>query len=492
MKQILAFDFGASSGRAMLGSFDGGKLALRELHRFGNDPVMLLGTLYWDLPRLLFEIRHSIGLAARAGGFDAIGIDTWGVDFGLLDEYGELIGNPVHYRDKRTLGFDEEVFQTLPRQQLYAATGIQHMRINTVYQLAYLAKYRPCTITRAKRLLLMPDLLAYLLTGQERCELTNASTTNLWNPQTMDWAQDILSALGIPEKLFAPVIRPGEQYGLLREDICAECGCEAVPVYAVATHDTASAVVSVPTLDDDYIYISCGTWSLMGIETPEPLLTKDAQNANFTNEIGYGGNIRFLKNIMGLWLIQESRRQWLREGHSVSYAELEQDALRAAPFLCFIDPDAPDFETPGDMPARVRAFCARTGQHVPKTRGEVMRCIYQSLALKYRTTLTLLESITERTFSRIHMVGGGIKDTFLCRMTADCCGIPVHAGPAEATALGNMAAQLIGLGEIAGLGQAREIIRRSVEVKVYLPESREHWNRAYTQYQKVLRESPKE
>lgn len=485
-RRVLAFDFGASSGRAMLGEYDGETIALREVHRFGNDPVTMRGTLYWDIPRLFYEIRRGLATAAREGGFDTVGIDTWAVDFGLLDEYGELLGNPVHYRDPRTADVVREVFAAVPKEALYAATGIQHMRINTVFQLAYLLRSRPETLRRAKRLLLIPDLFAYLLTGAQRCELTNASTTNLFDPRENDWAHGVLKKLGIPESLFAPLIRPGESYGTLSGELCEACGCAPVPVLAVATHDTASAVASVPALDADYVYISCGTWSLMGVESPAPVLTPEAEAANFTNEIGYGGKIRFLKNIMGLWLIQESRRQWIREGQEASFAELEKEALGATPFGRFIDPDAPDFETPGDLPRRVCDFCARTGQPVPETRGEILRCIYESLALKYRVTLELLQSVTRRRFGHIHMVGGGIKDTLLCRMTAASCGIPVHAGPAEATAMGNAAVQLIGLGEIKDLAQARGIIRRSVEPAVYQPANREDWNRAYARYRGIL------
>ncbi len=484
--RVLALDLGASSGRAMLGEFDGNTLTLRELHRFSNDPVFMRGTLYWDIPKLFYEIRQSITAAVHAGGFDAIGIDTWGVDFGLLDEYGELIGNPVHYRDSRTVGMEEAVAAVLPKEALYAATGIQHMRINTVYQLAYLVRYRPKQLARAKRLLLIPDLLAYLLTGEARCEITNASTTSLFNSRTNDWASDVLAALDIPSGLFAPLIHAGEPYGMLTKELCEELHCRPVPVIAVATHDTASAVVSVPATDDDYAYISSGTWSLMGIESPEPILTPEAAKANFTNEIGFGGKIRFLKNIMGLWLIQESRRQWIREGQTADFNTLEREALKAPAFRSFIDPDAPDFESPGDMPARIRAYCERTHQPVPQGRGDIMRCIYESLALKYRVTLKLLEQLAGREFGRIHIIGGGIKDTLLCRMTADACGKPVFAGPAEATAMGNAAVQLIALGRFTGLGEARAVNRRSVEPVVYTPEGTQQWQEAYQRYQKLL------
>ncbi len=484
--RVLSLDLGASSGRAMLGEFDGNTLTLRELHRFSNDPVLMRGTLYWDIPKLFYEIRQSIAAAVHAGGFDAIGIDTWGVDFGLLDEYGELIGNPVHYRDSRTAGMEEAVAAVLSKEALYAATGIQHMRINTVYQLAYLVRHRPEQLARAKRLLLIPDLLAYLLTGEARCEITNASTTSLFNSRTNDWASDVLEALHIPSGLFAPLIHAGEPYGILSKELCEEFHCRPVPVIAVATHDTASAVVSVPAKDDDYAYISSGTWSLMGIESAEPILIPEAAKANFTNEIGFGGKIRFLKNIMGLWLIQEARRQWIREGQTADFDTLEREALKAPAFRSFIDPDAPDFESPGDMPARIRSYCERTRQPVPQGRGEIMRCIYESLALKYRVTLKLLEQLAGHGFGRIHIIGGGIKDTLLCRMTADACGKPVFAGPAEATAMGNAAVQLIALGRLTSLEEARAVNRRSVEPVVYTPEGTQQWQEAYQRYRKLL------
>lgn len=448
VKKVLAFDFGASSGRAMLGEFDGSKISFNEIHRFGNDPVFVNGILYWDVLRLFFEIKTGISKALSLGGFDALGIDTWGVDFGLLDKKGRLISNPVHYRDTRTVGIDGEVFKIIPKEELYSRTGIQHMRINTVYQLAYLAKNEPEMLERAEKLLLMPDLFAYFLTGEMRGEITNASTTNIFDPKENNWCFDICKKLGGNEGIFPKTIRAGEIYGTLSKEICEELGCKAVPVVAVATHDTASAVVSAPAKDRDFVYISSGTWSLFGTESDVPIMNSKAMEANFTNEIGFDGKIRFLKNIMGLWLIQESRRQWMREGENVGFDTLENEALEAEPFKCYINPDAPDFETPGNMPKRIRDYCERTGQYVPQTRGEIMRCIYESLAMKYRSTLETLQSITGKKYKSINMLGGGIKDTLLCRMSANACGIEVLAGPVEATVMGNIAVQYIALGEI--------------------------------------------
>ena len=485
-KKVLAFDFGASSGRAMLGILDGGVISMQEIHRFSNDPVSIHGTLYWDVLRLFHEIKAGISKAVQAGGFDSIGIDTWGVDFGLIDEKGLLLENPVHYRDLRTEEIPPVVFAQLSKEDIYAQTGIQFMRINTLYQLKYLSLNRPQLLSQAKTLLFMPDLLAYFLTGEKRCEMTIASTSNLLDAKTKKWAEPVLKEIGVPESLFPPMIQPGEQYGSLLPELCEEFGCEPVPVVAVCTHDTASAVVSVPASAPDFAYISSGTWSLFGTELHEPVLSREAELANFTNETGYGKTTRFLKNIMGLWVIQESRRQWLREGAQCGYDTLENEALEAKPFCCYIDIDAPEFETPGNLPRRIRAFCERTGQYVPQTRGEIMRCIYQSLAMKYRYTFETLHRLTGKEFHHIHVIGGGIKDTLLCQLTADACSIPVLAGPAEATAMGNISVQLIAAGMLDGASGARKAVTCSTKLKQYLPSQPEVWEAAYTEFLKIL------
>ncbi len=325
-KRVLAFDFGASSGRAILASYEDGKISMQEIHRFSNDPVTVCGVFHWDVLRLFFEIKQGITKAVHQGGFDAIGIDTWGVDFGLLDKKGRLLNNPVHYRDERTVGMIEKVFETIPAQELYGRTGIQFARLNTLFQLAALRQDEPETLAQAETLLLMPDLFAYLLTGVKRAEYTEVSTTQCLDPKTGDWAFDLLERLDIPTRLFPPIIDAGQTYGLLSDAICEELGCPKVPVIAVATHDTGSAVAAVPTQQDDFIYISCGTWSLFGTELPAPVINETSRKYNLTNEGGYGRTVRFLKNIMGLWLIQESRRQWIREGADVSYADLEGSA----------------------------------------------------------------------------------------------------------------------------------------------------------------------
>lgn len=489
--RVLAFDFGASSGRAMLAEYQNGRLTLNEVHRFSNDPVSVRGTLYWDVLRLYHEIKQGISKALLHGKFDAVGIDTWGVDFGLIGKDGTLIQNPVHYRDHRTYDIPDTVFQRISQRELYQATGIQHIHFNTLYQLAYLQKHKPELLLHTEKMLMIPDLFAYFLTGQMRGEVTNASTSNLWNAESQEWDSDICKRLGIPPDILPEPIQPGERYGTLSEEICSELDCPPVPVIAAATHDTASAVAGVPA-QDDFVYISCGTWSLFGIESPKPILTPAAEQFNFTNEAGYGKTIRFLKNIMGLWLIQEARRHWLRKGEEVTYAMLEQDALKEQPFQCLIDCDAQEFESPGNLPGKVRAFCARTGQTVPQTRGQIMRCIYESLAMKYKYTFECLQTITGRQYPKIHLVGGGIKDTLLCRMTADASGVPVIAGPAESSSFGNASVQMIALGVFADIREARSVIANSVPLTAHEPSDTASWEQAYPAYLKILEKSKTE
>ncbi len=484
-KKILAFDFGASSGRAMLASFDGKTISMEEIHRFSNDPVKLNGVFYWDILRLMFEIKQGIVKAVNNGGFDAIGIDTWGVDFGLLDKDGRLLENPIHYRDERTVGMIEAAAEVVPKSEMYSRTGCQFARLNTLFQLYSLRKQRPELLDRAETMLFVPDLMAYFLTGVKKAEYTIASTSQMINPETKQWDKELLEKLSIPTSILPEIIAPGTPYGLLSDEICEELGAKKVPVIAVATHDTASAVVSVPNTGNDFVYISCGTWSLFGTELPHPVINEKAEEHNFTNEGGYGGKIRFLKNIMGLWLIQESRRQWIREGADVSYGDLEREALAVEPFKCFIDVDDPSFETPGNLPKRVQDFCARTGQYVPQTRGEIMRCIYQSLAMKYRWTLENLIDVTGKKYDAIHMVGGGTKDNLLCQMTADFCNVKVIAGPIEATATGNIAVQLISLGELADITAARKVIADSLNPVYYQPGGKD-CETAYREFVKYI------
>lgn len=485
-KPVLAIDLGASSGRAMLVWTEAGGLRLEEVHRFANQPVSVAGRLYWDLLRLVHEIKQGMIKAQAAGGFAAVGIDTWGVDYGLLDKRGRLLQNPVHYRDTRTEGQVEKVRAKISDQALYGRTGIQQMRINTLYQLTAGLEKEPELLAAADGLLLIPDLLAYFLTGVRRTEYTNASTTGLLNPNTRDWDGELLELLGIPKHLFAPFIYPGEAYGPLSDGVCEETGCPPVPVLAVGSHDTASAVAAIPAPAGESIaYISCGTWSLFGTELNGPVLSGQSAAANFTNEAGVGGSIRYLRNIMGLWLAQQSRAHWERQGQDVSYTLLDAETEAAAPFLSYIDPDDPRYEQPGDLPARIREFCRQTGQPVPADRGAVLRCIYQSLALKYRYTLRRMERLTGERYGRIYMIGGGIKDTLLCRMTASACRVEVSAGPAEATASGNGGVQLMALGRLQDLAALRQAVAAGTEVKRYQPEEPEAWDSAYQTFLEI-------
>ena len=485
-RQLLAFDFGASSGRAMLGRFDGERIELDEIHRFTNDPVRVGETLYWDVLRLFHEIKQGLLKVKPYGQIDSLGIDTWGVDFGLVDANGRLLENPVHYRDTRTRGMMDSVFAIVPKEEVYRRTGTQFMSINTLFQLYSLKVDRPDLLERADKMLFMPDLFLYLLTGRQQAEFTIASTGQMINPNTGDWDLDLMQQLGLPVSLLCPIVAPGTMAGPLAPGICEELGIDPIPTVSVTSHDTASAVVAVPAANDDFIYISSGTWSLMGIESPVPLITDLTFDCNFTNEGGFGQTTRFLKNIMGLWLIQESRRQWMREGAQVSYADLEREALTCEPFKSLIDPDEDVLATPGDMPGRIRELCRRSGQPVPVSRGEVVRCIYESLAMKYRVTKDLIEKITGRAYPMLHIVGGGTKDGLLSQFTANATGSRVVAGPIEATALGSMAVQLIALGDLKNLAEARRVIAKSFDLKYYQPEDQPAWQAASARYRDLL------
>lgn len=487
--KMLAFDFGASSGRAMLGTFNGDIITLEEKHRFSNDPVNVRGSLYWDVLRLFHEIKQGILKCANTGNkdIDSIGIDTWAVDYGLLDQKGNLLGNPYHYRDARTVGMLEEAFKTVSKEEIFNQTGIQIMELNTLYQLIALKRSQPEMLENAKTLLMIPDLFNYFLTGIKLTEFTNASTTQLYNPVKDRWAAELMDKFGIPDHIFTEVIPAGSIIGPLSQEICSEVGMGPVPVVAVASHDTGSAVAAVPvTGQEDFVYISCGTWSLLGVESSEPIITPKSLELNFTNEGGVNHTIRFLKNIMGLWLTQECKRQWDREGANLSFAELEKLAWEAKPFISFIDPDDHSFLAPGDMPGRIQEFCKNTNQPVPESKGEIIRCIAQSLALKYRYTVEGLERILDKKINVVHMVGGGIKDKMLCRFTANATGREVVAGPVEATSIGNIAVQAMALKEIGSLSQAREIIRKSFPMEVYQPEQTADWDEAYHKFKNII------
>ncbi|NJP40901.1 rhamnulokinase [Oscillospiraceae bacterium HV4-5-C5C] len=481
-KNVLAFDFGASSGRAMLGRFDGQKLSLEEIHRFANDPVKLGSTLYWDFLRQFYEIRQGLIKARLAGNLDSLGIDTWGVDFGLLGADGRLLDQPVHYRDQRTDGAVQELAGLIPDAELYEQTGLQFLNFNTLYQLCYLRRRQPGLLDQAETALLIPDLFAYFLTGERFSEYTIASTTALLDPRTRDWNRDLFRRLNLPE-LFPAIKQPGSYAAPLTRDLCRELDLPAAwPLIRTASHDTASAVAAVPAEGEDFIYISSGTWSLMGIEAARPIINEDSRRLMFTNEGACNGRIRFLKNIMGLWLIQETRRQWIREGQQLSYADMEEAALVKPPFRSLIDPDDRLFATPGNLPERIRQRCRETGQPVPADTGAVVRCIYESLALKYRIVKEGLETVSRKHYRKLHVVGGGTKDGLLSQFTANATGLPVWAGPAEATAIGNMLVQLISTGALKDLAQARQLVRQSFDLKLYEPRDCADWDDACARF----------
>lgn len=488
--KVLAFDFGASSGRAMLFTFDGEKLEIEEMHRFSNDPVMIGKHFHWDVLRLFFEIKQGINKTVLAGHKDiqAIGIDTWGVDFGLFDKNGKMLGNPYHYRDTRTDGMIEYADETIGKKYIFERTGIQFNFFNTLFQFMAMVKENDPLLSIADKMLFVPDIFNYLLTGVMKNEYSIASTSQLLEVHSKTWDKELMKKAGIPENIFGEIVMPGEVVGMLSDDICEELGCPKIPVIAVGSHDTASAVASVPVTEDyKYAYISTGTWALMGSELDEPNVNDTTYAYNFTNEGGVCGKIRFLKNIMGLWIIQESRRQWAREGKEFSFNDLEQAAWAAEPFKCFIDPDYMDFATPGNMPKKIRDFCERTGQYVPQTEGEIIRCAAQSLAMKFRMVTEAMEDVIGEPLCAVHMVGGGIKDTMVCRFTASATGKKVIAGPVEATSTGNAAVQLMALGKVRDLTEARQIVKNSFPVKTYEPEDADAWNAAYESFKKIAK-----
>ncbi len=480
----LALDLGAESGRGLLGRFDGERLALDEFHRFPNGPVRMLDTLHWDVPRLFDEMKTALRRAATSGSqLDGVGIDTWGVDFGLVGRGDTLLGNPVNYRDARTDGMMEAAFARVSRERMYAITGLQFLQFNTVYQLLAMRRADSPLLGAAETLLMMPDLFAWLFTGRRAAELTDASTTQLLDPRDGRWSDELCTALDLPRSILPELIEPGTAVGPLRASVAEELGIRGpLTVIAPGTHDTASAVAAVPTASTanppDWCYLSSGTWSLLGVEVPRPVINAETLRYNFTNEGGVAGTTRLLKNIMGLWLVQECRRTWARAGREWSYEELVAKAAAARPFAALVDPDDPSFLAPGDMPARLAACCARTGQAAPGDEGAFVRCAMESLALKYRWTVERLEQILGTTIRAIHVVGGGSRNTLLCQFTADACGRPVYGGPVEATAAGNVLLQMMARGRIASLADARAVVARSFPVTTYEPRDTAAWEDA--------------
>lgn len=489
MLKLLAFDYGASSGRAMLGSYDGSRLELSEIHRFSNDPVMVGGSFHWDILRLFHEMKQGILKGAKAGNHQiaGIGVDTWGVDFGLLGASGELLGNPYHYRDSRTEGMIETACRIVPRSDIYGQTGIAFQKFNTLYQLLAMKLGESPFLEKASTLLFTPDLLNYFLTGEKTTEFTIASTSQMLDAATHDWARSLLDKLGISDRILTSIVQPGTRVGALTGSIQGELGVGGIPVLAVAEHDTGSAVISVPVTEGQYAYLSSGTWSLLGVESATPVINDKTYQHNYTNEGGFNNTTRLLKNIMGLWIYQECKRAWDKQGEVMSFDELEQAAEISEPFAAFIDPDDDIFYSPGSMPDKVREYCRRTRQTVPESKAAVVRCVMESLALKYRVALEGLDDIVGYRIPVLHIVGGGSKNIMLCRFTANAIGRPVITGPIEATAVGNLACQLIALGEVSGLKQAREVIRNSFPMGEYLPSEGARWDEAYAKFKTITR-----
>ena len=489
MLKLLAFDYGASSGRTILGKYDGERLLLEEIHRFSNDPVMVNGLFHWDILRLFYEMKKGISQSCKTGNgdFAGIGVDTWGVDFGLLGKSGELLGNPVHYRDSRNNGMVAEACKRIPKREIYQRTGTQFMQINTLYQLLAMKMADSTFLKDADTLLLTPDLLNYFLTGEKATEFTIASTTQMVDWDTKDWAGDILDRLEIPKGILTPIINPGSIMGTVSKGVCEELKMSGVPVIAVAEHDTASAVMAVPCEEGTYAYLSCGTWSLLGVELDRPVINDTTYHLNFTNEGGYDRTARVLKNIMGLWIYQECKRSWDMEGEVWSFDRMEAEGLKSEAFAAFIDPDDESFLAPGNMPAKIQAFCKATNQKVPEGKAAIVRCIMESLAMKYKMVLEELETVTGAPIPVLHIVGGGCRNEMLCRFTANAIGRPVIAGPVEATAIGNLICQMLALGKLKNLREARKMVKNSFPTTEYLPGETGNWNDAYLRFKQLLR-----
>jgi rhamnulokinase len=471
---VLAVDLGAESGRIIRVSFDGTQLSQEELHRFPNTPVCIRDTLYWDVLRLWHEIHTTLDAVGKDAA--GVGVDTWGVDFALLDRDGNLLANPVHYRDSRTDGMYEWVFKRVPRRMIFERTGIQFMILNTLYQLASLVAHNSPLLDSADTLLTFPSLLNYWLCGDKTCEFTHVTTTQAYNPRTGDWDHETLETLGFPTRILPEICQPGIRIG----------DYKGLPVILPATHDTACAVVTVPAQTPNFAYVSSGTWSLLGLEVTEPVINDASYAANVTNEGGMGGTFRFLKNIMGLWLAQQCQKTWSKEGTDYDYDQLTALAQAAEPFRSLVDPDDDTFLPPGDMPARIRDFCRRTGQPEPETVGQFMRTIYESLALKYRYALEQLLILTGRTVDRLHIIGGGARSHLLSQMAADATGRIVIAGPYEGTALGNALVQLIALGHLESVAQARAVVSQSADIRQYEPHHTPAWEDAYERFKTLL------
>ena len=483
----LAIDLGAESGRVMAGIWNGRKLRLEEMHRFTNGPVRLGETIRWDVLRLWSEIQNGLALAGKKYGKQivSVGADTWGVDFVLLNKQEEILGQPYHYRDVRTRGLLEQTFKKVPRSEIFARSGLQFMELNSLYQLLAWQKHSPEILAAADTLLFMPDFLHWGLCGAKKAEFTIASTSQCVHPLKRDWSLPLLKKLGLPVHFLPAIIAPGTKLGVIRKSLAGRTGLAGVKVVAPPAHDTASAVAGVPTANTgraNWAYISSGTWSLMGVEVEQAVLSPRALELNMTNEGGLDGTYRLLKNIMGLWLVQQCKRSFAADGRDHDYARLVRLAASARPLRSLVNLNDPRFLNPPDMPRAIQEYCRETKQPVPKTDGELVRCCYESLALKYRETLGALEELTGNKIEMIHIVGGGSQNKLLNQFTADACQRPVMAGPVEATALGNLLTQVRAGGELGSLAEMRDVVRRSSDVERYDPAAAPAWDEAAARF----------
>ncbi|MBQ7213473.1 MAG: rhamnulokinase [Bacteroidales bacterium] len=479
---FIAFDLGATSYRTIAGTLEDGQISMEEISRFPNGIVGVLDHYHWDIVSIFNNLKESLAICARKNiKPESIGIDTWGVDFGFLGEDGALLGLPYAYRDPHTVGMMEEYFKLLPSKRVYELTGIQFMNFNSLFQLFTLNRNKCSALKHAKDLLFLPDLLNYLFTGVKKAEFTISTTSQMLNPATMQFDKELFDAMGVPISLMQPVVLPGTKLGLLTDSIARDTGLGKLPVVAVASHDTGSAIAAVPAEGDNWAYLSSGTWSLMGIETRQALINDTTFNMNFTNEGGVEGTFRFLKNIPGMWLLEQCRQDW----GDISYKEIDAACNASMPYESFVDPDAAVFANPDSMEDAIKNYCRETGQPIPEGIGPIARCIFESLAMKYRYVLDQLRNVSPHPIEKLHVIGGGARNLQLCQYTANVIAIPVIAGPTECTAMGNLLVQAMGLGYLKSLAEIREVVRNSVKTTTFIPKDTEIWNAAYKKFLRV-------